>query len=117
LEKPEVISKESINIATLKEELNKIKKRDGELSFRGNKTEEYVNEFCNLKHKQADELHKKLEGLKFPRLKENQINKIIDTLPKSVNELKVIMQGYSVPISTDNQKKIISVVKDFLPKK
>ena len=40
--KPEVIEKSSMSMAALREELAKIKKRDGELSFRGNKTEEYV---------------------------------------------------------------------------
>ena len=63
--KPEVIEKSSMSMAALREELAKIKKRDGELSFRGNKTEEYVNEFSILKAKQAEELYKKLDSLKI----------------------------------------------------
>ena len=115
--KPEIIDKKPINMATLREELANIKKRDGELSFRGNKTEEYVNEFTILKPKEAEELFKKIDGLKIPRLKDTHINKIIDTMPASVDELKVIMQGYSLPVTNDNLKKIVDAVSKHLPKK
>ncbi|HHE36418.1 MAG TPA: hypothetical protein ENL16_01230 [Candidatus Woesearchaeota archaeon] len=115
--KPEVIEKHSINMAQLREELARIKKRDGELSFRGNKTEEYVSEFAILKPKQAEELFKKLEDLKIPRLKDTHINKIIDLMPASVEELKVIMQGYSLPVTNENLKKIIDTVSKYTPEK
>jgi len=113
----EVIEKKSISMAVLKEELANIKKRDGELSFRGNKTEEYVNEFNLLKPKQAAELYKKLEALNIPRMKDTYINKIIDLLPKSVAELKLIIQGYALPVTNDNLKKIVEAVAEFLPDK
>lgn len=115
--KPEVIEKKSMNMAALKEELDTIKKRDKELSFRGTKTEEYVNEFVILKPNQAEELYKKLEKLNIPRLKDIHINKIIDTMPSSMDELKVNMQGYSLPVTNENLKKIIDTVLKYLPKK
>ena len=93
---PQVIEKKSINMISLREKLAEIKKRDGELSLRGNKTEEYVNEFAMLKPKQAEELYKEIEKLSIPRLKDSHINKIIDLMPSSVEELKVVMQGYTV---------------------
>jgi len=110
---PEVIEKKSISMAELKDELTNIKKRDGELSFRGNKTEEYVNEFNLLKPKQAEELYKKLEALNIPRFKDTHINKIIDMMPRSVAELKVVIQGYSVPVTNENLKKIVDLVAEF----
>jgi DNA-directed RNA polymerase subunit F len=113
----EVVEKKSINMAALKEELTEIKKRDTELSFRGNKTEEYLNEFATLKPKQAEELYKKIEGINIPRLKDSHINKIIDIMPASVAELKVVMQGYALPVTNENLKKIADCVAEFLPKK
>ena len=115
--KSEISDKTSINIARLREELAHIKKRDGELSFRGNKTEEYVNEFAILKPKQAEELFKKLESLNIPRLKDTHINKIIDLMPASVEELKVVMQGYALPVTNENLKKIVDAVSKYLPEK
>jgi DNA-directed RNA polymerase subunit F len=113
----EVVEKKSMSMAALKEELAEIKKRDGELSFRGAKTEEHVTEFVTIKPKQAEELYAKIEKLSIPRLKDSHINKIIDILPVSVAELKVIMQGYALPVTNENLKKIIDCVADFLPKK
>jgi DNA-directed RNA polymerase subunit F len=114
---PQVTDKKSINMIALREKLAEIKKRDGELSLRGNKTEEYVNEFAMLKPKQAEELYKELEKLSIPRLKDSHINKIIDLMPSSVDELKVVMQGYTVPITNENLKKITETVAEYLPEK
>lgn len=113
----EVVEKKSMSMAALKEELAEVKKRDGELSFRGTKTEDYLNEFSTIKPKQAEELYGKIEKLNIPRLKDSMINKIIDTMPASVAELKVIMQGYALPVTNENLKKIADAVADFLPKK
>jgi DNA-directed RNA polymerase subunit F len=114
---PEVIEKKSINLAALKEELANIKKRDGELSFRGAKTEEYVNEFNTIKLKQAEELYKKIDSLGIPRMKDIHINKIIDMMPKSIPELKVVLQGYALPVTNENLKKIVDAVTEQLPDK
>jgi DNA-directed RNA polymerase subunit F len=113
----EIVEKKPINMSVLREELADIKKRDGELSFRGAKTEEYVTEFASLKPKQAEELYAKIEKINIPRMKDSYINKIIDMLPASVAELKVIMQGYALPVTNENLKKIVDCVAEFIPKK
>ncbi|MBN1792821.1 hypothetical protein JW826_04015 [Candidatus Woesearchaeota archaeon] len=106
----DILEKKSMSMSELKEELSQIKKRDGELSFRAAKTEEYLTEFKMIKAKQAEELFKKIDGLSIPRLKDNQINKIIDLLPQSVAELKVVLQGYALPVTNENMKKIVDLV-------
>ena len=103
----EIMSETPINMAQLKEELAKIKKRDKELNFRATKTEEYLNQFVTLKN--PNELVEKLTKLDIPRLKENHINKIVDTLPATVKDLKVILHG--------NLKKIADTVNSFIEKK
>ncbi len=115
--KPEILEKKPITLANLKSILGQLKKRDGELTFRGTKTEEYVNQVVLISKKNAEELKKKLQELEIPRLKEEHITKIIDILPATETELKVILQGYSLTVSPDNRKKIISVLQDYLPKK
>ena len=113
----EIVEKKSMNLSSLKDHLADIKKRDGELSFRGQKTEEYITELALLKVKDADELFKAIEKLSIPRLKDVQINKVIDTLPKSVPELKVLLQGYSIPVTNDNLKKIVDLVAEYVSDK
>jgi len=112
----EVVEKKSVSMASLKEELAEIKKRDGELSFRGQKTEEYLAEFHLIKAKKAEELFGKISDLAIPRLKDTHVNKIVDLLPKSVAELKVILQGYAVPVTNDNMKKVVDIVAEYLDK-
>lgn len=115
--KPDVIEKTPLNVVQLKSELNTIKKRDGELSFRGNKTEEYVNSFATITQKAAKELFDKIKALDIPRFKEEYIHKIIDTMPENVNHLKIVLQGYTVTVSPDNMKKIAAIVEEYKPKK
>lgn len=110
----EVLEKRPMNIPLVKEALKKIKKRDEELSFRANRTEEYVNEASKLKAKDAKELVKKLEELELPRLKPEHIHKIVDVLPLNEKHLAVILQGYTVTVSKENQKKIMAVLKEYL---
>jgi DNA-directed RNA polymerase subunit F len=114
MSKPQVISEESLNMAQLKDYLKKIKKRDGELSYRGNKTEDYLNQFCNLTTKKAEELREKLIGLNIPRIKDEHLNKLIDLLPTTEDELKSIVGSYTtLTITKDNQAKILKVISDF----
>ena len=111
--KPEIIQETPISMADLKEELGKTKKKAKELNFRAEKAEEHLNQFTILSLAKSKELREKLEKLKIPRLKEEHIIKIIDLIPKTVEEIKSILQGYTVTITNDNLKKIAEVIKNF----
>lgn len=108
-----VLNEEPMNMVQVKDALSRIRKRDGELNYRANRTEDYVNNICLLSAKQADELFKKLESLKIPRLREQQLHKIVDIMPKTSDMIKAVMQGFNISITNDNAKKIVDVVKDF----
>ena len=110
-----IISEKPLTMAEVKEELEKIKKRDKELNFRAQKTEEYLNQFVTVK--KGKELVEKLEKLDIPRLKEQHIYKIVDLLPKTVKNLKMILQEYTITVNNDNLKKIVDAVSSFLEKK
>ncbi len=115
--KPEILEKKSLNMVELKSELNTIQSRDGELTFRGTKTIEHLNDFARLSQKEASEIFSKLEQLGVPRFKDTHMNKIIDTMPSSEAQLKVILQGYNLAITKDMHSKIINILKDYIPKK
>jgi len=115
--KPEIIEELEVPMYEVKEAIDKIKKREKELNFRVQKTEEYLNTFTLIEPKKSKELVAKLQKQKIPRLQDKHIYKIVDTLPKTVDELKVVMQGYPLTINNDNMKKIVKTVKEFLPEK
>jgi|TARA_B100001971_G_C17999764_1_gene436668 DNA-directed RNA polymerase subunit F len=110
-----IISEKPINLLQLKEELEKIKKRDKEVNLRVNKTDEYLQHFASFK--KAKELEEKLTKLNVPRLKEQHIHKIIDVLPTTVKDLKVVLQGYTLTVNNDNMKKIADTVNGFVETK
>ena len=117
MSKPEIIEEHEIPIYEVKEEFAKIKKREGEPNFRVQKTDEYINTFSFLGTKESKELVEKLRKLNIPRLADKHIFKIVDILPKTLDELKVVMQGYVLTVSQENLKKITTVLKEYVPDK
>jgi DNA-directed RNA polymerase subunit F len=108
----EVIAERPVDMSTLKEELEKIKKRDKELNFRSARTEEYLQHFSTLKN--PSDLYKKLEALNIPRLREIHIVKIMDILPTTLDELKTLLQAYTITVNNENLKKIVETVSKFV---
>lgn len=106
-----ILSEVPISMKELKEELENIKKRDKELNFRANKAEEYLNHFSPIKKEK--ELEQEITKLDVPRLKDVHIKKIVDLMPGSVDELKIILQGYPISINNENLKKIIEIVQKY----
>ena len=112
--KNEILNEIPVSMAQLKEELERIKKRDKELNFRAAKTEDYLNQVVSIKN--SEELFKKLNALNVPRLKEQHVHKIIDVLPTTVDDLKVVLQGYTLTVNNANLKKIVETINGFLAK-
>ncbi len=111
---PQFIEEAPLPLADVKEALEKIEERDKELSYRSNKAKEFLGLFVQIPKDKKDELKKKLVNLNLLRLKEAHIAKIIDFLPKTTEELKVILQAYSVNMPKKDMEKIISTVKEVV---
>lgn len=99
-------------MAEVKDDLSKIQKKTEELNFRANKTLDYLKEFSKKSLGKSKELYDAIEALNIPRLKEEHIVKIVDTLPKYPEEVKALLSGYTLTISNENAKKIAETVKN-----
>jgi DNA-directed RNA polymerase subunit F len=110
--KPEILSEKPINTIELKSEIEKIKKRDKELNFRAERTDEYLHHVVNISSQKGEELFSKIEKLNVPRMKDIHIHKILDTMPTTVDALKAVLQAYVITVSQDNLKKIISLIEE-----
>jgi DNA-directed RNA polymerase subunit F len=109
MSKPEILEKTPLSMAQLKGELNAVSKRDKEPGFRTTKTIEYLNSFNTASIAEFSAMKKKIEELQVPRLKEDHIIKILDIMPKTVNDLGVLLQGYTVTVSKENLKNIVDI--------
>ncbi len=104
---------EPLPMAKVKLALQRAKKRDGMLNYRAQRLEEFLNVFKPLSASKADELWKKIEELNIPRLKPEHITALIDFLPTTEEDFKVVMQGFSVTINKENRQKLLSVIKEY----
>ena len=111
--KPTILSETPISMSIMKDHLEQIKKKEKELNFRSARTLEYLSSHATLDKKKADELYQKIEKLNIPRLKEIHMLKIVDLMPTSADEIKTILQAYTVTINNDNLKKIIDTVAEY----
>ena len=107
----EIINEKSISISELKEKLEEIKKRDKELTFRGQKVDEYLKKVS--KFKKHKELRAELEKLEVSRLKERHITKMIDVLPKDIDSLRATLVGENLTLKQEDLVKIVDVVKKY----
>ena len=114
---PKIVSQIPITLAELKEEVAKMKQREKEPSVRATRMEDYLAAFVEITPEQGKELQAAITKLAINRLKDEHICKIVDILPKSVNELKVVMQGYAVSLTNDALGKITETINEFLEKK
>ncbi|MFH1510641.1 MAG: hypothetical protein ABIF10_03035 [Candidatus Woesearchaeota archaeon] len=109
----QILKETAITMAELASEMEKIKDRDKELSFRSQRTEEYLQQFSLVDQKKAKQLFDNISKLNVPRLKENHIAKLIDIMPKTPEDVKLVLQGYSVTINQENLKKIAKAIEEF----
>lgn len=112
--KPELLEENSITMAEVKEKLAEIKKESGELNFRAGKCEEYFTDFVKLSASKAKEFKEKLQKLGISRLKDDQITKLVDMLPTSVEDVKVVLQAAPVSIPKKDMEQIVSTIKGFV---
>jgi DNA-directed RNA polymerase subunit F len=110
----QVISETPMPLSQIKEAVDSIKKRDKEPNFRVKKMEEYLNSFSALSTVKSRELIEKLTKLNVPRMKEMHIYKIVDLMPSSVEDLKMILQPYALTVNNENLSKILETIKDYV---
>ncbi len=111
--KPTIVEEMPVTMAELKEEIEKIQKR-GELNFRAQKAKDYLDQFSLPSKSKVEGAKEKIQKMEIPRLKEQHIAKLIDLMPASADEVKVILQGYTITVSQENMKKIADVIKETL---
>lgn len=111
---PQFIEQTPLSLPKIKEIIQQVEKRDKELSFFSARVKEYVREFVTISPDKNEKIYKKLQGLGLTRLKEEHIAKIIDFLPRDVNELKVALSAYPLSLPKKDQDAIVEAVAEFL---
>jgi DNA-directed RNA polymerase subunit F len=104
-----VLDENPISLAHLKDKLEELE-TEAPLTFRGEKTKAYLENFTISDVKETEIVIKNIEELSIPRLKQRHITKIVDIMPKDLDSLKIIFSGEIITISDDDLKKILDVI-------
>tara|TARA_Y100000310_G_C20062585_1_gene525671 strand:- start:57 stop:392 length:336 start_codon:yes stop_codon:yes gene_type:complete len=104
-----IIEENPVTLSSLKDKLKAIEK-EGKLSFRGEKTKNYVENFELLSSKDSKKFSKEIKNLSIPRLRERHIVKILDVMPKDLDSLKILLSGETLTINSEDMKKILDVI-------
>lgn len=107
---PHLLDQKPISLVDVKTALSKIEARDKELTFLSGKAKDYTDTFVSISAEQKEEFTKKILELGIIRLKEEHILKIIDYLPKTVDDLKVVLQAYPLSLSKKDQEAVIAEI-------
>jgi len=83
----------------------------GELTYEQKNALEHLKRFSKLSGKKTDEITEQLR--KTEKLKDRHIMSIINTMPQSQEDIKILFSNEMVELSDDDQKKILSAVKKF----
>ena len=108
---PEIIEETPLCLIDVKAAIENIEKRDTELGLLSQKTKEYVDAFVERSPKDAETLRKGIDALGITRLKEEHICKIIDFLPETAEDLRIVLQGYNMTLPKKEIDALVAEVK------
>ena len=109
-----LIESKPVTLVQVKTAIDEMQKRDAELGYRATKVKDFLESFPPaLNTKQKEDLHKKIDGLGLTRIREEQIAKIIDFLPQTSDDLRVVLAAYPLSLPKKDQDSIVSVIGDF----
>ena len=107
----EIIEEKPLSMAESRARIDEIKKRDKELNFRANNVKGYLDEFSNIDIKKAKDMSNKINELGIGRLKDKHIAKILDVMPKNIDQLKAIFSGENLTLKAEDLEKILEVIR------
>jgi len=109
----EIISETPLAMAEVLHMLEKVKK-DDELNFRAQKAYDHLTQTSKLSLKKVNELDKKLSDLDVSRLREAHIKKLIDLLPVTEKDAKLVLSGFNVTFTNADLKKMVDIIKEYV---
>lgn len=89
------------------------KAKKQELTYREEKSKDYLKSFSGITFKNFKAAKKELEELKIARLEEHHIIKILDIMPKNGTELRSIVSNSGTVLVDESVKKILDVLGKY----
>ena len=107
-----IIKSQPLTLSAVGEELKPKTKRE-EIPPIQQKVLEHATQFSKLNKSQEHKLIEELKTLEIPRITEEHIVTIVNILPRSINELKIIFAGSKTTITPENLEKILQTLRKY----
>ena len=108
----DVVSEKPVSLNEVMDILHKVQKETKEpLSYEQQNTLDHAEAFVKLDSKKEKELKKELAGLGF--LSDKQIVAMIDIMPKSEGELRVLLAREKLEFEPEQIKESLKIVKKY----
>ena len=107
-----VISQKPTHSSFVLEEIEK-EADSRELSYREEKTLEYLKEFSKLSKKEVQNALQELQALEIPRLELVHLIKILEIMPANGQELRAIVSHGGVVVVDDVVAQILEILKKY----
>ena len=105
----EEVKETFVPISKVKEILEEVKDKNYEQKL----AYEHAKKFSKLDAKKAQKLVEELSKLEMRKLKDDQIVKIVDIMPKDMEDLKVILEKSKIQFKEEELQKILEIVKKY----
>lgn len=107
-----VLSIEPISNIEVFNEIDK-KAKDSELTYREEKTHEYIKKFAKLKVTNFKKAFAEIKELEISRLEDEQIIKVVELMPQNGTELRAIVSHSGVVLVDENVTKVLDVLNKY----
>lgn len=107
----EVLGSESVDLAAVKEILKDKPKK--EMTYEQKMAYENANEFVKLTKKKAEQLIAELKGLGLMKLTDEMMIKLVDLLPGTIDELKIMLANSKIAFKKKELEDIMTIVKKY----
>ncbi|MFP4401684.1 MAG: hypothetical protein ACLFPL_00485 [Candidatus Nanoarchaeia archaeon] len=108
----EIINQKPIHTSRVFDEIS-TRTQNREMTYREERTLEYLKKFNKLSAKQFEEAYSELVSLEIPRIEEFQLIKILEIMPKNGPELRAIISHGGVVVVDETVTQILDVLKKF----
>ncbi len=105
----DVISQRVVSLSEVKDIFGK----KDELNYRESKVKEYVDTFSKLSFEDFQKAKEVLLSLGVSRLDENDVIKILNIMPKTGTELRVLLSGTGTILVDESVKSILEVLNKY----
>lgn len=105
----DIIEKRPVSIAKAKKILAEVK----EPNYEQKQAMEYASKFAKVPYESVEKIVAELREAGIPRMRDRQLKKMVDIMPKSQDEIKVLMMKEDLTLSKKDIDKILEILGKF----